>query len=292
MAMVTVLPTYVGMLLVALLPGASLPAAPGQLLAVSAVDFAGAWTGAVGLFLAGSAIYQVLYSSIVVFTALLASVVLHKPLSTGQWASVLLVALGLSLSAASSAGLPSAASLAGGVACTLLSTVLYAATYVWHEALLHGGAGKRPVPERQLCAATGLYGTFFCTAYLVAVTIPQWERLIAAPVRASGGSWPAIVCQLLLLVACSLLHNLAYFGLVDRLGGLATGVLQGLRAVLVFFGSALFFCDAADGHEEQCFTPGKALASLVVVTGVVSFSWASSRRKATARASPSAPAHV
>mmetsp|Transcript_12251 Transcript_12251/g.49187 ORF Transcript_12251/g.49187 Transcript_12251/m.49187 type:complete len:322 (-) Transcript_12251:36-1001(-) len=283
LAMLTVLATYVGQVLVALQPGTAPPRGGAELFAVAAVDFAGAWAGALGLFLAGSAIYQVLYSSIVVFTALLASAVLHHPLAPAQWAAVLLVALGLSLSAASSAALPHAGRLAAGVALTLASTVLFAAVYVWHERLLHGGPGRPPVAERELCAATGLYGSFFCAAYLVALTVPRWEALVAGPVRAAGGSWGAIAGQLGLLVAFSLLHNVAYFGLIDRVGGTATGVLQGLRAVLVFFGSALFFCD---GDEGQCFTAGKAAASCCVVVGVLCFSLAASRPR------PSAPKPV
>ena len=44
-------------------------------------------------------------------------------------------------------------------------------------------------------------------------------------------------------------------------GAVATGVLQALRAVIVFFASHLLFCA---GDSAQCFNATKALSALVV----------------------------
>ena len=48
----------------------------------------------------------------------------------------------------------------------------------------------------------------------------------------------------------------------------STGLVQSLRAVLVFACSATFFC----GNDvAQCFTPAKGLATLVVTAGVAAY---------------------
>lgn len=73
-----------------------------QILLVSIVDFGASWCGAVGLYYAGSGIFQVLESSVVVFTAVLSSFILKKALKLSQWFAVFLVSVGLSLSAFSS----------------------------------------------------------------------------------------------------------------------------------------------------------------------------------------------
>ena len=48
----------------------------------------------------------------------------------------------------------------------------------------------------------------------------------------------------------------------------STGMLQSIRAVLVFGASALLFCD---NDEAQCFTPAKGVATVVVAAGVVGY---------------------
>ena len=73
-----------------------------QICIVSIVDFGASWCGAVGLYYAGSGIFQVLESSVVIFTAVLSSFILKKSLSILQWLAVFLVSIGLSLSALSS----------------------------------------------------------------------------------------------------------------------------------------------------------------------------------------------
>ena len=63
------------------------------------------------------------------------------------------------------------------------------------------------------------------------------------------------------------MHNLAWFVVCELEGGVSTGLLMGIKAVMLFFASALFFCD--DAHSEQCLTPLKAIATAVVLLGTV-----------------------
>ena len=109
-----------------------------------------------------------------------------------------------------------------------------------------------------------------------------------------------------MLISCSAIHSYAYFimlrltgaGTASRLAPrsravkaqagtrdvgarsqgrphpVSTGLLQSVRAVLVFGASAYFFCA---NDEAQCFTPAKGLATAVVAVGVAGYVWASSR---------------
>ena len=110
-AMTSVLPNYLGMLLALAFPAirtnfiSSLKHSSGGQLVIMCACFAdvlGSFCTAIGLFYTGSGIYQVLYSSVVIFTALLSRFLTQKPLSGRQWFSVVLVNFGLALSASSS----------------------------------------------------------------------------------------------------------------------------------------------------------------------------------------------
>ncbi|KAJ3199532.1 hypothetical protein HDU67_002719 [Dinochytrium kinnereticum] len=77
-----------------------------------------------------------------------------------------------------------------------------------------------------------------------------------------------VLMMYLFLLLASLGHSLSYFDLVESTGGVATGVIQALRAVGVFGLSHFWFCGT---DQAQCFTPWKGVATVVVVTGVVGF---------------------
>lgn len=106
-SMITVLPSYIGMIFPLLKPSnrnrfLSLdhPKSTHKLIfTASTCDITGSMLTAVGLFYCGSGLYQVLYSSVIVFTALIARIFLSKPLTTNQWIAVFLVNIGLALSA-------------------------------------------------------------------------------------------------------------------------------------------------------------------------------------------------
>ena len=61
------------------------------------------------------------------------------------------------------------------------------------------------------------------------------------------------------------MHNLAWFVICELEGGVSTGLLMGVKAALLFFASAVFFCDST--HPEQCLTPSKGIATVVALLG-------------------------
>ena len=78
------------------------------------------------------------------------------------------------------------------------------------------------------------------------------------------------------------LHNLSWFIICDREGSVATGLLQGLKAVLLFGGSSLAFCSR---QESQCMTRHKVLATAIVVAGTAIYYLAPSTSPAELAAS-------
>ena len=60
------------------------------------------------------------------------------------------------------------------------------------------------------------------------------------------------------------LHNLSWFIICDREGSVSTGLIQGLKAVLLFAGSSVAFCHR---QESQCMTKHKVTATAIVTLG-------------------------
>jgi hypothetical protein len=67
-------------------------------------------------------------------------------------------------------------------------------------------------------------------------------------------------------------YNMLYFVLLETVGALVAGVLQGLRAVLVFIISSILFCKH---QQSQCFNLFKGFSTLIVVGGVIVYAFIS-----------------
>jgi drug/metabolite transporter (DMT)-like permease len=221
-----------------------------------------------GIIYAGSGVYQVVYSSLVVFTAVWARIFLKKHISQEQWCAILTVTIGLSLSAV---GTPTSSDSSSwmvtmGALFTLAATTLYSFVYILSENILT--QKNAPTPQ-QLQTLDGVYVAILVTAYLVCYTIPNFETLVLDEVREADGNWTWIICTYLALVLSGFLHSLTYFRLLGSVGSVSTGILNSLRAISVFGMSALLFCN---NHPNQCFTLNKGASAVVVICGVLFFS--------------------
>jgi hypothetical protein len=155
----------------------------------------------------------------------------------------------------------------------LIGTVLIALAYVFDERIVEDYS----ISGENLCVYTGIFSTFYSLCYMGVYTIPRWETLMSDEVRAAGGSWDQIAFGFALVCFSAYLHNWSYFHIVEKPGGsLTAGVLQSLRAVMVFYFSSLLYCNS---HPEQCLTLSKSLSAFVVIIGVVTFIVASNRSK-------------
>jgi drug/metabolite transporter (DMT)-like permease len=158
------LPTYLGMLSVIVVPTSRTPSAVPQYRVVgsASIDVCSQVLCMLGLQVVGSGVFQVLYSAVVCFTALLSTCILGKSHSALQWVGILAIACGLGLTSKDSVpGHPEhGTTFVVGIFVTLMGCVGYACSYVCNEVRfsLHGrpyrgcvfltAACKRYAPNR------------------------------------------------------------------------------------------------------------------------------------------------
>jgi hypothetical protein len=82
------------------------------------------------------------------------------------------------------------------------------------------------------------------------------------------GGW-ALFAIWLLLAFSNGAHNQSMYAMLQMSDSITLCMLQGLRAVLVFFISAALYC--SDDAPEQCFSEAKAVSALIVIAGVICY---------------------
>jgi drug/metabolite transporter (DMT)-like permease len=308
----------------------SKPVATNTVIAASvAIDLAGFTAGTVGVKLAGSGVYQVVHASVVVFAALFAWVLRGRMISRAQWGAILLITVGLAISAMGSGssgqsdahgaleqptvpdpdtlaaggdagsaapalappsspagrrlsgamgsdegGAPSdATSIASGIVFTLIGAILYGLNYSLLDAL--SSTPTAPAQSR-LAGAIGSWAAAAVSLWVLGVTIPSWDELLRDPTHKAGGSPFVLLLGFGMIGLSALAHSLAYFRLLKGHGAVMIGVLQALRAALVFLAGSVLFC----GYQEsQCLTAPRGIAATLVAIGVMAF--AGSKRRTT-----------
>ncbi|KAF9537098.1 hypothetical protein BGW38_010084 [Lunasporangiospora selenospora] len=118
----------------------------------------------------------------------------------------------------------------------------------------------------------GGYASLFTFIYLAVHTIPNWKTEVSDVVVNRGGSWLGILIVYPLVTISSLLHSLNYYVLMSRINNVAVGIMQSLRAVLVFVMSHYLFCSVS---STQCFNEWKFVSAIVVIGFVTMFSFSS-----------------
>eukprot|EP01039_Chlorochromonas_danica_P000732 gene732-796_t len=197
-----------------------------------------------GLMAAGSAIYTVVYSSVTVYTALLAYFFLHRHLHLMQWVGIIIVFLGL---AVVSIGAKSDGSdVLYGVVLILTGSLSHASMYV----------------VRSL-------GTTINLVWQFVYTYPRFHQLVVEEIATHGGSVKTVLGSYLLLTILAGVHGMIFYELLGSIGSVSTGVCKGVQSVLVFIVSHWAFCSL---KASECFSRTKALSLLIVSLGVYLYS--------------------
>jgi len=235
---------------------------------VSCFELLGATLGFVALTYAGSGIYQVIYSSIAIFVAIGGKLFFHAKVINDEWIAIIITSFGLILSFVETeiAGYDSAANnRIIGVVISIMSTVVFASNYLFVEHLM---TGPNPPSPSDIQAKAGSFS--FCTVFLYVTlyTIPSESSMILDSMVLSHASIMKILVSYFLLIISHFGHSWSYYRVMPFLGSVGTGLLQALRAVLVFLCSSFIYCP---GHQEQCLTPIKFFSAFVVVSGVIYF---------------------
>jgi len=233
---------------------------------IAAIDMFALICGTVGMLYIGSGIYQVIHSSVIVFTALLTRLTNKSRLKTSQWMSLFIITLGLGISRLGATHGKQHPFENVGMLLSLVGTLGYAVVYTLNEKIL-----GRPhnMPPRYLCRSIGRLTSSLIGIYIVFYTIPNLEVLLWKPMKANGTSIMAVGTIYVLLGVSSYVHNLTYFYMMSDVGAVTTGVLSSVRAVLVFGLSSALYCGA---DTSQCYTGMKAISTIFVSLGVFAFS--------------------
>ncbi|ETW03412.1 hypothetical protein H310_04879 [Aphanomyces invadans] len=238
------------------------------------LDFGGCIFANIGLSMAGSGVFQVIYSSVVCWSALLSKIFLNKQPSQYEWLGIAIVTFGLAFSAmGQSNGGRNASYVLMGCVNTLIGAAFYGGNYVTGEFILM--LPERPEPK-DLCLKMGICCVSIISVYQMFWVLPQWTHIITEPVMQANGDPIRILGALFLYTVSQLAHGLTYFMMLGACGAVTTGIMQSLRAVCVFGLSSMLYCSH---QESQCFDAKRGIATLFVVAGVLFYSWAKGEAK-------------
>lgn len=243
-------------------------------------EMGGFLSGLTGLSIAGSGLYQVVFSGATVFTALLTTAFLRKRLSLAQWLFIGVITAGLMITAeqvthaSTEAG---AASLVSGVSFVLVSCLFYSTNYVIAEHFLvkdhaegEEEVGVLPPPTGlDLSLYTGGTCLVLFGVYVLAYTVPNWKELVVASIERHHGNTTLIVEEYFYMTVASFFHAVTHYDVVATTGAVPIGVLNAIRAVSVFAISSWLFCT----HQaSQCYNSRKGASTAIVVVGAFGYS--------------------
>ena len=230
----------------------------------------------IGLLDVGSATYTVVYSSAVAWTALISSY-RGKKLTRSQVVGVVCVTSGLVLNGLGHWIDDQARTEAGVVifvsacVCLLIGTISHSFVMILIDESSH---------------TAGALGVASSMGRCEVALLVTWNFVL----RSLGfGHLPPLKAMPMLgaLVVNQMLHSVAFFSMIGRLGAVGSAVLKGFLALCVFGLAAALFCDG--DHSEQCLSPLKSVSMLFVFVGGVVFGLASSSHAARKRSGQPPP---
>ncbi|CAO3640094.1 unnamed protein product [Mucor fragilis] len=247
---------------------------------LASLDIIASFALTIGFSIIGSGMYQVIYSSVVVWCAIFTWFFMGRTLSRVQWMAIIGTSLGLGISSLDSirgspiqedafasiqTGQEDAARnvMFNGTLMTLGGTLISACIYVYADNIL-SKADRQPLPAR-VCCWMGVYTSLFTWLWISVYTLPQFSEIIHVDAETSTA---AVLAMYFIVTIANALHSWSYYELIERTGNVATGILQGLRAILVYSISHVWYCQE---DSAQCFTTSKGCGSFIVIGCVLVF---------------------
>lgn len=266
-----VLPNYIGMSMAVMVDTSKfsnmINIAWSNVLSLSLIDMVSQGLCMLGLVYAGSSIYIVVYSGTTIWAAIFSRCLLNHELMWQQWLGVVVVVLGLSLTALDRSGTSTSNEFIEGkigICLIVIGSVLHALTWVLIEKWTKY-ATERIAPE-VMCTLMGLFGGFMYLLWQVVYTIPNYQTLIIDVIAAHNGRISVIATAYIFLIFVSFLHALTFYWLLGQVGCVDAGIMKGCQSVAVFVISHFAFCSV---QASQCFTSHKATALVIVIVGVL-----------------------
>jgi hypothetical protein len=138
-----------------------------------------------------------------------------------------------------------------------------------HTVNLPAASTSEVIDPFLLCGAMGAIESVLLIAYNAVLCAREGVDVLLVDNVDKEASVASILFIYACLVLCNFAHAATFFTLIRAVGAVTSAVLKGLQVVCVFIFSAVVFCER---QASQCATPTKALAMLLVVTGLVIYS--------------------
>lgn len=242
-----------------------------------------------GVALVGAQTKSILYSSSLLWSALLSRTILNKKLTLEQWLSILLLVIGLLIK--SLGGAPVAAdgvssTFMVGVGLILVGCFTHALANVMNERLIRQGM----ITAKTLCCISGVYTLLlWFGAYSCGFIIPelvgnefvynsdhfQWSSLVkndrtGGVTLDSGIAWAGFVLS-------ASLHACCFFMLLGSVGVVSSGICKGCTVSCYVLLSGVAFCGV---QSHYCLNKKTLLSAAICVSSVLCYSWATLRANA------------
>ena len=218
-----------------------------------------------GLLYAGSAIFTVIYSSVTVYNAIFAHIILNKHLHFFQWCGVLIVTLGLALTSLGTSN--DGKDVFFGICLILVGSMTHSSTYIMSEISLV--RTESPIAPQLLCTLLGSIQSIVIICWQIYYTLPKYDQKITQEIRLHNGNIYYIILAYVLLSTAAMVHSLCFFILLGQMGSTSTGITKAVQSAIVFVSSHFAYCST---QKSQCFSTLKGISLTVVLFGVLLYS--------------------
>lgn len=218
-----------------------------------------------GLLYAGSAIFTVIYSSVTVYNAIFAHIILKKHLHFFQWCGVVIVMLGLALTSLGTKN--DGKDVFFGICLILVGSMIHSSTYIMSEISLV--RTESPIAPQLLCTLLGSIELVAIISWQIYYTIPHFDQKISQEIILHNGNIYYILLAYFLLSVAAMVHSLCFFILLGKMGSTSTGITKAVQSAIVFVSSHFAFCAT---QKSQCFSALKGISLSVVLFGVLLYS--------------------
>ncbi|KAM9997996.1 hypothetical protein ACTFIY_007654 [Dictyostelium cf. discoideum] len=237
----------------------------------------------IGQIAVGSGLFQVLFSSKIIFAAILTRFYLKSYVSPKKWISILTIFSGLCIAVfkISSHSVQNNDTnnsyLYFGTFCVLFAAFIFSASHIFAESAIKA-YDLRPYA---FAAKYGTYSVIVCIFYILTVTFYNRKEWIEIPIEQTSSSDIKLVLFLfMVLMITSVVRSSSMYTVLAEHGTVSMGVLYALQSIIVFFSSAFFLCDPNHPTKQnQCLSPPKLLGSIIVIFGVFMYNKANNLKQ-------------
>ncbi|SBT70417.1 drug/metabolite transporter, putative [Plasmodium malariae] len=230
---------------------------------VSILDLINQVLKKVGLLYAGSAIYIIIDSCTLIFTAMWRKILLNKKISNFQLLGILLITFGIAIKS-NNLKFEIDREEVIGVILIIISNFLMGLTFVLNEKYMNQMEGQNIV------CLMGIFCLSFVSIWTAIWTLPNFNHLILENIKKKQGDIKTIWLSFLGLFAFNIITSSTLWYIMKISGSLTVGILKGLKVAIIFLFSHIFFCKY---DSKQCLNLHSTLSVFCCIVGVLIYSF-------------------